>query len=221
MLRSKVARNPGDLASVLSLGAALYQAGDAKGSADILKAALADHPGHYPLLLLLARAKARSGDPDGAFACFAKAQQVRPEEPTGWRAAAALASELRNWSELLRIGRAWVQAQPGSAPAWQAQAQACFEESDFRQALACYERVLQLEPGKPEHFISVARMAIAARQYELARQHLERAAELDPDSDDLQFAFSRWHHLTGDLDSALACCERVLAMRTDHAPALV
>lgn len=221
VLRNKVARNPGDLDAALMLGSALYQAGDPTGSAAVLKNTLSRHPHHHQTLLLLARAEARSGNPVAALATLARARQVKPDDVTAWQVAAALASELRDWAELLRIGRGWTEAHPQSAAAWQALSRAYFEDSRFAEALASFDQVLALQADQPEHLTSAARMAIAAQQYERAWQHLERALQLTPESVELQFALCRWYHLTGDLQTATEYCDRVLAARPDYAPALI
>ena len=221
LLRNKLARNPGDLDSALQLGSVLYQSGDPKSSAEALRQALAHHPDHHQTLLLLARAEARSGDSKAALATFARAQQVKPDDEQSWKIAAALAAELREWSELQRIGSGWTQAMQNSVAAWQALARAYFEESSFADAASAFSRVLELEPDKAEHLISAARMAIAAQDYDLARRYLESAEQLAPESADLLFAFCRWLHLTGELDTAKEYCERAIAARPGFIPAYV
>ena len=221
ILRTKVARNPGDLESALMLGSALYQAGDPQGSATVLRGVLARHPDHHQSLLLLARAEARSGEPAAALTTFSRAQQANPDDVSAWQVAAALAAELRDWSELLRIGQGWTQAHAGSVAAWQSLSRAWFEESQFNEALASFDRVLELEPHRAEHLISAARMAIAAQSYDLARRHLDAAQQLAPQSTELLFAFCRWYHLNGELDIATEYCQRVLAAAPDYVPAYI
>jgi tetratricopeptide (TPR) repeat protein len=221
LLRDKVARTPGDFDAGLMLGSKLYQIGDLKGSALAFKLLLKQQPEHFQALLLLARTQARSGHSSEALKIFARAQHVNPDNTQAWQVAAALASDIRDWLELLQIARGWTGAHPGSAEAWQALSRAYFEESRFHEAIAAFEPVLTLEPKSASHLISLARLEIAAQQYAVAQQHLNAAKEISPDSPELLYSLSRLHYLTGELSVAEDYCLRAIASRPGFAPAHV
>ncbi|MGM0634062.1 MAG: tetratricopeptide repeat-containing sulfotransferase family protein [Pseudomonadota bacterium] len=220
-LRIKVARNPGDLDAGLMLGSALYKAGHYADSGAAFRSLLLHHPDHPRILLLLARSLARSGQSVDALQVLNRARQVSPDNPQVWQIAAALASDIRDWSELLRIARDWTTRHPGSLEAWQALSRAHFEESRFSEAITAYDRVLKLEPGNPSCLIGAARLAIAAHQYEQARHHLQTAQEISPDSAELLYTLARLHHLTGELETAEDFCRRAIAARPGFATAYV
>ena len=94
LLRTKVARNPGDLDAQLMLGSALYQAGDLKGSASAFKTLLQQQPKHSQALLLLARTEAHAGNTGEALKVLARAQRVDPANPQPWQLASALAGDV-------------------------------------------------------------------------------------------------------------------------------
>jgi len=220
-LRVEVSRNPGDLNASLMLGSALYQTGNYAESASAFKFLLSQYPDHPQALLLLARTVARSGQRAHALKVLARAQQVSPGNTQVWQVAAALAADIRDWLELLRVAHGWTRANPDAREAWQALSRAHFEESQFSEAITAYARVLELAPGDPATLIGAARLAIAAQHYEQARHYLDAAREIAPDSADLLYTLGRLHHLTGELDVAEQYCRRAIAARPGFATAYV
>lgn len=225
MLRVKVTRHPGDLDPALMLGSALYQIGDLQGSAETLRSAQSQHPQNPQLLMLLARTEARSGNASEALELFARAQALNPGDATSWQVAAALAAEIRDWAELLRIAEAWTHYHPQSLKAWQALSRAHFEESRFEPSLAAMDRVIELDPANASHFVSAGRIAIAALDYDLARRYLHTAQAQTQsqaaEPAELSFALCRLHHLTGELELAEQYCLKAIAASPGYAPAYI
>lgn len=220
-LRDKVTRTPGDLDARLMLGSALYQTGNYAESAFALKSLLDQHPDHSQALMLLARSLARCDRRADALQVLAHAQQVNPDTPQVWQVAAALAADVRDWQQLLRIAHDWTLAQPACIAAWQALSRAHFEESRFREAISAYARVLALAPDNASHLVDAARLALSAQHYEQARGYLDAAQQLAPDSADLLYTLGRLHHLSGELRAAEAYCRRAIAARPGFATAYV
>lgn len=221
LLRNKVARNPGDLEAGLMLGSALYQAGDAGGSATALRSVLKHHPRHYQALLLLTRAEAGAGDVTAALKTLEHAQRVDPENLQAWQLAVALAAESRNWAALLRIGSDWTRVQPGLPEAWQALSRAHFEESRFQSAISAFDQVLRIQPDQAAHLVSAARLCIAAQHYDRAHEYLTAAQAMAPDLPDLHYTLGRLHHMRGELDAAQTCYRRAIAAQPGLATAYV
>jgi len=221
VLRVKVARNPGDLDAGLMLGSALYKAGDLAGSASAFKAVLRQRPQHFQALLLLARSEARSGDTIEALKVLARAQQLDPANSQAWQVAAALAADIRDWPELLRIAIGWTRAHADAVEAWQALSRAHFEESRFHEAIAAFARILELEPDNASHLIGAARLAIAAQLYEQARDCLDAAQKIAPDAAELHYTLGRLHHMTGELAAAEESFRQAIKARSEFATAYV
>ena len=221
LLRQALARNPGDLDVGLMLGSALHGVGDYIGSASALKNVLTQHPDHCYTLLLLARSLARAGNIAEALEVLAKAQKIDPSDPQAWQVAAALAAQVRDWSELLRIAHTWTTFHPHAIDAWQALSRAHFEQSRFSEAISAFDPVLKLESKNPLHLVSAARLEIAAAHYEAARRLLDEANELAPESGELLYTLSRLHHMTGELSLAEDFCRRAIGVLPRFAPAYV
>jgi tetratricopeptide (TPR) repeat protein len=203
------------------LGSALYQAGNYTESISAFQALLNRYPDHPQALLLLARTLGRCGRNPEALKVLTHAWQVNPDHTQIWQVAVALAAEIRDWAELLRIAEAWTQQQPDSLEAWQALSRAHFEESRFDAAIAAYAGVLKLAPGNPAILVGAARLAIAAQQYDQARTYLDAAQKLAPDLPELLYTLGRLHHMTGDLVPAEDCFRRAIKARPDFATAYV
>lgn len=220
-LRQALARNPGDLDVGLMLGSALHGAGDYTGSVLALQQVLRQYPDHPQTLLLLARSLARSSNIADALKVLAHAQSVDTSNSQVWQVSAALAAQVRDWTELLRIANTWTQVFPKAIDAWQALSRAHFEESRFSEAILAFASVLELESNNPAHMTSAARLEIAAGNYPAAHRLLTAAQELAPRSGELLYALSRLYHMTGELRDAEDYCRRVIAVMPHFAPAYV
>lgn len=220
-LRNKVALDPGDLDASLRLGSMLYQACRYDDSASVFQSLLYHHPDNSQALLLLARSLARASRQADALRILARAQWVNPQDIRVWQVASALAAELRDWPELLRIGHEWTRIHPGSVSAWQALSRAHFEESRFNDAISAHARVLELTPEDPLCLIAAARLAIAAQNYEQARRYLDIAQRISSEIPELLYTMGRLYHLTGELERSEHYCRRAIAARPGFATAYV
>lgn len=220
-LRQAFARQPGDLDLGLMLGSVLHGVKDYSGSALVLQDVLRQHPDHHQTLMLLARSLARMGKIAQALEILAQAQKHEPSSSQAWQVGAALAAQINDWPELLRIARHWTVFHPKEIAAWQALSRAHFEASRFREAILAFESVLSLEPKNPAHLVSAARLQIAAANYDSARNFLSAARELAPDSGELLYTLSRLYHMTGELVLAEEFCLRAIAALPQFAPAYV
>ncbi len=165
---------------------------------------VAADPNFGPAYRMLAGAKARQQDPEGALAVLADAAGRGDAIPAAERArisfdAANLRNDLAGRCQALAE---LVKAEPGDIEAWRSLAQLSFAARDYRQAVAAYRKTLAAQPNDPAALNELAYSYAYTGNLEAALESLGRYRSIRPDDPNVLDSLGDVHLISGNLSAA-------------------
>ncbi len=194
------------------LGDVSMRAGKPGAAADAYNEAVGLAPGHYGLLMKLARAHFAYGNYDGAKTALAGAAQSGPRDEPFLELQSFVFAALGEIAALNSLANQWVQRSPESTAAWRAVAQAAYESGRHRDARFAYEKVFELGKRDAENLTSYGWICIQALEYDKARAAFSEAEELDPNFSRMLAGKAQLLTFEGKFAEAEASCRRSLAL---------
>lgn len=160
----------------------------------------------------------------GAFAeaigCYDQAIALDPGFAPAYVNRSAALIELRRIDEaILDLDRALALA-PQNVDAWINRGEALLRGYRLDDSLASYDRALELNPKSAGAWLGRARALLLSRRLVEAKSACREALAIEPMSVDGLVLLGQCHATQADIDSAIACFEKVLAMDPGHEVAL-
>ena len=168
-------------------------------------------PGHYGLLMKLARAHSGFRNFEGARAALEQAGHVGPQDEYFLEFLSFVLASLGDVAALNALAAEWTTQSPESPRAWRTAAQAAYEHGRHRDALAAYEKVFELGARDANNLAAYGRIAIDALEFDLARDSLGEAEKLEPNLAEMLAGKARLLTFEGEFDEAETYCRRCLA----------
>ncbi len=156
---------------------------DAAASGEAATRAIAADPNFAPAYRMLAAARMRQQDRDGALAALAEAARRGDAIPPAERARDAVEeATLRNDSAARRRALAEVvKYAPGDQEAWAVLAALSYASRDYPQAITAFQRILEAQPGNAEALNQLAYAYANTGNQQQALAALQRYKALRPD----------------------------------------
>tara|TARA_R110000868_G_scaffold207020_3_gene456022 strand:- start:2135 stop:4399 length:2265 start_codon:yes stop_codon:yes gene_type:complete len=175
------------------------------------------HPARPHIALRLAGAQVECGNPAGALAALAIAEQGGlAGHADVLRLRAALARQDGDWKAMVAIAEAWAAAAPDDLEAISAHALALGQMGYYARAAEIYRAVVNAEPEIAGHWAALGRLVLGTRDLPAATDMFRAALDIDADCADATFGLARVHTFTGRLDQAELMCRRTLEIKPDH-----
>lgn len=182
-------------------------------AADAYNEAVKLAPGHYGLLMKLARAHSGYRNFVGARTALEQAGQAGPQDEYYLEFMSFVLASLGDVAALNALAAQWTEKAPDSARAWRAAAQAAYEHGRHRDALAAYEKVFALGARDANNLAAYGRIAIDALEFDTARVSLDEAEQLDSDLAEMLAGKARLLTFEGKFDEAEKYCRRCLVVK--------
>ena len=202
-------------------GAALHSSGDANAAERHFRAALDLDPGHVDAQIDLGVALLAQGLPAAAERACRRALELSP---------GALAAHINLGSSLERQGRlqeaaaAWrkgLDIDPASVHALCNLSGVCLRLGEAGQAASLAEQAVRCAPGFAEAHLRHGKALLELGFAQAASGSLREAARLAPADAAIQNALGHALDVQGELDEALRCYERALAIQPENVQAHV
>lgn len=209
--------NPKEPRTFEKLGDLSIRRGKPGAASDAYQQAVALAPGHYVLIMKLARAHAAFRNFKAARGILEQALEFGPRDEAWLELYAMVLGAMGDIPALDALSREWAERAPQSAPAWRNVAQAAFEQGRHRDAIAAFEKALALGPRDADMLAVYGRLCLHGLEYELAASALDEAEMLDANHPEMLAAKGLLATYHGDFEEAERYCRRCLAVAPDTA----
>jgi Flp pilus assembly protein TadD len=212
-----LAAHPEHVEALHLLGVLAGQTGQQERAVQFFGKALAVAPSHSLALTNLAVALRELGRSEEALGYVQKAADLTPESLHAVRNCALLLTGLGRWAEAIPFFERWAALEPENAGVYQALG-ACYARQGLGpQAASCYVKSLELDPDSAEVGTHLGAWLVEESVSAPVLAFLCQVVERNPAS------AAAWANLgavtknLGDLNTALRCYERAVALHSSHA----
>jgi arylsulfatase A-like enzyme/Flp pilus assembly protein TadD len=157
----------------------LLHAGNARGSAQVLKRLAGAHPGSAVFQSTYAQALRESGDPRGAAAVYRAAVGRWPNDPALFHDLAVAAREAGNAAEAIGAEQASLALDSRNAMAQNGLGLLLADAGRSNDAAARFEQAAQLDPGNPSYWTNLGNARRATEDPAAAERAYRQALEAD------------------------------------------
>ena len=171
---------PGNLATLLSLGSLDSLDGHYKDAAGRYNAVLKHDPRNEVAMMALSRLALLQGDKAGAIKWSKQAIDAAPESPTPYIALVLLYSESGQFDEAVSTAKRLVAVNPQNPAAVNALGAAQMNAGDVNAALKTLQKAVDLAPQAALYRTNLARAQLITKDTKAAESNLEQVIKSDP-----------------------------------------
>jgi predicted O-linked N-acetylglucosamine transferase (SPINDLY family) len=212
--------DPGFVNAYYNRGNALLALGHLTDAVASFGKVVAINPQHVGAHNNCGTALSKMGQPAEAIKCYDRAIALDPGFAPAYVNRSAALIELGRTDEAIPgLDRALALA-PENIDAWTNRGEAFLRSGRLVDALASYDRALELDPKSLRGWVNRARVLLLSRRLAEAKNACREALAIEPMSVDGLVLLGQCHAHQADIDFAIACFEKALAIDPSHEVAL-